>query len=200
MGFDGRRRWVGLAGVGLRYGDSSLWGRFRRCWLSLGGIRRRWSWLGWICHGRGWVGFVVVGLDLSRLGWICRSWGGFVAVGRDSSGFVMVGFDGVDRGWVGLARIGSTRVGPSSPSLVVVGVALVVVGLDSPGWVLQLSWFLSRSPPRVPLPSPPRFPLLTRLLSPSLAPPFPLLRAHIPLERGGAADAATSLLREPGHY
>ena len=157
-------------------------------------------WVVFVGIGRGWVGFVVVGLDLSWLGWICRGWGGFVAVGHDSSGFVVVGFDSVGRGWVGLACIGSTRVGPSSPSLVIVGVALVVIGLDSPSWVLQPSWFLSHSPPRVPLPSPPHFPLLTCLLSPSLTPPFPLLRAHIPLERGGPADAATSLLREPGHY
>ena len=200
MGFDGRRRWSSLRGfvvVGAVSPVLVVVGWYSSA-LVVVGLDLSWSWLGWIC--RGWVGFVVVGLDLSWLGWIRHGWGGFVAVGHDSSGFVVVGFDGVDRGWVGLARVGSTRVGPSLPSLVVVGVALVVVGLDSPSWVLQPSWFLSRSPPRVPLPSPPRFPLLTCLLSPSLAPPFPLLRAHIPLERGGAADAATSLLREPGRY
>ena len=100
-------------------------------------------------------------------------------VGRDSSGFITVGFDGVDSYWVGLAC-----VGPSLPSLVIMGVTLLAVGLDSPGLVLQPSWFPSPSAASCPSPSPPHCPHLTCLVSLSLAPLFPPPSHPHPFRKG----------------
>ena len=92
-----------------------------------------------------------------------------------------------------------------SPSVVVGG--FVAVGVDSLALVvvgggfacfqlLQPSWSPARSPHRLPLVRRFVFPCLLASLTLLLPPPFALLRAHIPLERGGAAEATSSLLRE----
>jgi len=101
------------------------------------------------------------------------------------------------------AHVGSSSVPVRTPWLriaLVVSQPVVVVGLDSPALVLQ--------PSRISLSSLPCMMLLPCLASPSSpasfpplsAPRFYLVRAHILLERGGAAEATTSLLRDPRRY
>jgi len=181
----------------------------------LGGIRRSSS-LGWIC--RCWSslgGFIVMGLDLLSLvllHWVgCLAiaccWGIFTGVGLgwvDSLSLAVVGPSSLDvirheSSLLEQVRRRWSLLGSSCPCWscsrwpFVFGqnsLRLVVVGLDLPAWVLQLSWFHPPSSPRVLLlrhlvlpSSPTSFPLL-------LPPHFLLLHAHIPFERGGAADAA----------
>ena len=126
---------------------------------------------------------------------------------------------GVDSLWLGVIHLDLSWLG--STALVIVGLVLpalvlLVLALHHCCWLswggiachwvgfpwfgpltIMVSLFFAASCPST---SPPCFPILPHHLSLSLTPHFPLLCTHIPLERGGAAEAATLLLRELRHY
>jgi len=149
VGFASGRRWVGFADVGL---DSLAL-------VFVGGIHRRWA--GFAPVGHSSLGRIRQ--HWSSLGWICRRWSslGWICLrwscSRCPTHVGPLSLGGIRSGWSSLAGFVAIGVEP---------LALVVVGLDSPALVLQPSWF--------PMPSPPRVPILRRLVSPSFTSSYPL--------------------------